>query len=215
MYTAKSRLVIDNTLASDNHILDVGCGTGATAKAIKTAYTDCKIVGINYSQNELNVAHKWLDESIVFDLNTTAPLIIDGEFNLIICSHILEHLVNPSERVTQLAKYLCPTGRMILVVPNFAIWKARLNLLLGKFEYAEHGLYDRTHLRFFTWDTFPKEVMPEGFEIIKRHYSGNFPMPGIRRILPKLITENIDDFFLRHFPNLFSSEVCLIIKKVS
>ena len=35
-------------------------------------------------------------------------------------------------------------------VPNYAVWYNRLRTLAGRFEYSESGLYDRTHLRFFT-----------------------------------------------------------------
>jgi hypothetical protein len=35
-------------------------------------------------------------------------------------------------------------------VPNFGVWYNRLRTLAGRFEYAWSGLYDRTHLRFYT-----------------------------------------------------------------
>ena len=38
----------------------------------------------------------------------------------------------------------------MLSVPNIGHWTARRALLRGRFPYAAHGLFDRTHLRFFT-----------------------------------------------------------------
>ncbi len=201
------------TLASDLEILDVGCGTGTNAREIKSINPNCKITGINKSEKELQTALKWLDQDIAFNLNSEECIKLDREFDLIICSHILEHLIDPALRVLELSKYLKPTGRMILLVPNFAIWKSRFRLLSGKFEYAKHGLYDSTHLRFYTWNSFVHEVVPNEFEIIERLSSGNFPMPFLRNFIPNHMAQGIDNFFIKKFPNLFSSEIGLVIKQ--
>ena len=49
--------------------------------------------------------------------------------------------------------YLRPGASVIISLPNVAHWYMRLTLLLGRFNYAERGLLDRTHLRFFTLKT--------------------------------------------------------------
>jgi hypothetical protein len=41
-------------------------------------------------------------------------------------------------------------ARFVVSVPNYAVWYNRVRTLTGRFDYAWSGLYDRTHLRFFT-----------------------------------------------------------------
>jgi hypothetical protein len=42
----------------------------------------------------------------------------------------------------------------------------RLNLLLGRFDYADRGILDRTHLRFFTRKTLVAMLENAGLEIL-------------------------------------------------
>ncbi len=46
--------------------------------------------------------------------------------------------------------FLAPGGRVLVSVPNVAVWNVRFGLLFGRFEYTPTGTLDRTHLRFFT-----------------------------------------------------------------
>jgi hypothetical protein len=47
-------------------------------------------------------------------------------------------------------------------VANFWV---RLNLLFGRFDYADRGILDRTHLRFFTRKTLTKTLEDAGLKI--------------------------------------------------
>ena len=49
-----------------------------------------------------------------------------------------------------LDRTLGPRGTVIVSVPNVAHLWVRLSLLAGRFDYADRGILDRTHLRFFT-----------------------------------------------------------------
>ena len=49
-----------------------------------------------------------------------------------------------------LDRTLAPGGTVIVSVPNVAHLWVRLSLLAGRFDYADRGILDRTHLRFFT-----------------------------------------------------------------
>jgi hypothetical protein len=51
-------------------------------------------------------------------------------------------------------------------VPNFGVWYNRLRTLAGRFDYAWSGLYDRTHLRFYTRKSIRRLLEYCGFELI-------------------------------------------------
>jgi hypothetical protein len=54
----------------------------------------------------------------------------------------------------------------IVSVPNYAVWYNRARTLLGRFDYAWSGLFDRTHLRFFTRASIRELLAYAGFTIV-------------------------------------------------
>ena len=62
---------------------------------------------------------------------------------------VLEHLVNPRFLKT-LVNNFEKNGAIIFSLPNIQHWTAIKNLLVGVWPQRERGLFDSTHLRFFT-----------------------------------------------------------------
>ena len=75
----------------------------------------------------------------------------EEQIDAVLLSDVIEHVVNPVQFLSDLVRFPGLRNALFLVsVPNYAVWYNRLLTLAGRFEYAESGLYDRTHLRFFT-----------------------------------------------------------------
>ncbi|HUM17966.1 MAG TPA: class I SAM-dependent methyltransferase [Candidatus Nitrosotalea sp.] len=98
-------------------------------------------------------AHGRCKEVVIADLETAPPL-LNGPFEAIVYGDVLEHLGDPRAALVALNRTLAPGGMVIVSVPNVAHLWVRLSLLLGRFDYGERGILDRTHLRFFTRRTF-------------------------------------------------------------
>ena len=75
-------------------------------------------------------------------------------FDAIVFGDVLEHLNDPLAALRLAIASLAPAGLVLVSVPNVAHLFVRLSLLLGRFDYADRGILDRTHLRFFTRRTF-------------------------------------------------------------
>src|SRR5437016_12769572 len=75
---------------------------------------------------------------------------LDGAFDAIVYGDVLEHLHDPARVLAALNRGLAPGGQAVISVPNVAHLWVRLSLAAGRFEYADRGILDRTHLRFFT-----------------------------------------------------------------
>ena len=73
-----------------------------------------------------------------------------NEFDYILFADVLEHLRDPAAIIGRSLGALKQTGEIILSVPNVANFVIRMSLLLGRFDYGDRGILDRTHLRFFT-----------------------------------------------------------------
>ncbi|MCI0351146.1 MAG: class I SAM-dependent methyltransferase, partial [Acidobacteriales bacterium] len=81
-------------------------------------------------------------------LNGDLPNI--GSPDLLLFLDVLEHLPNPEKLLRHLTAKLAPGGTVIVSLPNIAHLSVSIPLLVwGRFNYADAGILDRTHLRFF------------------------------------------------------------------
>jgi len=70
-------------------------------------------------------------------------------------------------------RLLSNKGVMIISIPNIRFWYVIYSLLAkGDWVYADRGLFDKTHLRNFTYKNFRRLLNKCGFKIIKirRHF---------------------------------------------
>ena len=194
-------------------ILDIGCGSGALGKFIKENINPkASITGITYSENEAVTARERLNSVIVADLNTFDFNTL-GKFDLIICSHILEHLFNPSSILNSLQGNLTPAGKILIALPNILYWKQRMKFIKGHFKYSKGGgLMDDTHFRFFDWTTAQDLIKENNFNIIDSTAIGNFPLPLIRKVIPSFITNKIDQTFSKLLPGLLGFQFIFLVE---
>jgi SAM-dependent methyltransferase len=162
-------------------VLDVGCGDGSLGWAIR-GRQPAEVVGLTYSRAEAELAADHLDRVEVVDLNQFHPAGL-GSFDCVVCSHVLEHLCWPDRFLVAARPLLNPGGRLVVALPNVLAWRQRLAFLAGRFRYADGGLMDRTHFRFFDWRTARDLVDEAGYSIVSASADGVFPLarflPGV------------------------------------
>lgn len=130
-----------------SRVLDVGSGPGALGRACRGL--DLRLDGIERNPEWAQAARPWYRALAAAPLESTPDEFIAGH-QVVVCADLLEHLPDPEAALGRLVR-LQPNGALFLVsVPNVANLWVRLGLLLGRFDYAERGILDRTHLRFFT-----------------------------------------------------------------
>lgn len=209
LYGALNSSVLEKIPKTARRILDLGCGTGMLGGALKEQMV-CEIVGVTFSEAEACEAARRIDRVLVDNLDTFTPPPDFGNFDSVICSHILEHLREP-ERLLKIARSLMtPGGVLIVALPNVLHWKQRLLLLRGHFKYTEGGIMDSTHVRFYDWDTARALVSNSGFELRDAVSEGNFPLPLVRRVLPQKLASGVDRMFTRAFPGLFGAQFLMV-----
>ncbi|HEY9245393.1 MAG TPA: methyltransferase domain-containing protein, partial [Candidatus Methanoperedens sp.] len=84
----------------------------------------------------------------------------------IILGNVLEHMRDPAMILAGLKKYLSRDGFLIYSVPSIVNWHSRLTIFSGKFEYAESGVFDKTHLRFYDLTSAKKLATDAGYKIV-------------------------------------------------
>ena len=194
-------------------VLDVGCGAGDNAALIRAMHLHCDIRGITHSAVEANLARKHMAQCWVFDIENEFPAdLLDQSFDVLIFSHVLEHLRDPAVALVRFLRLLRIGGQVLIAVPNVLAWPMRLKFLRGNFEYQSEGVLDDTHLRFFTYFTTERYLLSTSpdIEVTRKATSGSLPLWLLRRyIMPRSWTEWIDRWACRHWPNLFGTQILI------
>jgi 2-polyprenyl-3-methyl-5-hydroxy-6-metoxy-1,4-benzoquinol methylase len=89
----------------------------------------------------------------------------DAPFDVVVCGDVLEHLPRPEALLARIREWLAPGGVLLVSVPNVANVTVRAALLLGRFPYADKGILDRTHLRFYTRRSARRLLEDAGFRV--------------------------------------------------
>lgn len=153
-YFSRARIEIAPLLpeSSDRplRVLEIGCSEGHTLEWLKKTGYSTWTAGVE-PYAELRVSPGAVDRFFKLDIEKELPELPPSSIDLILCLDVLEHLINPWETLRRLDPLLKPGGHWIVSVPNIRNYHILVDLAFkGKFKYAESGILDRTHLRFFT-----------------------------------------------------------------
>lgn len=137
-----------------SRVLELGCAGGAFGAALKEKFPAATVVGIEAGRAAAAKAATRLDRVIhgrIEEVDFAAEGLQPAEFDTVIAADFLEHLVNPWGLLEGLKPWLAPRARVLASIPNVRNVTVAGQLLAGgRFDYAERGLLDITHLRFFT-----------------------------------------------------------------
>jgi methionine biosynthesis protein MetW len=135
--------------AGRRRILDLGCSSGALGAALK-ARDGCEVVGVERDREYAAAAAARLDRVVVADLEEPLPDDL-GTFDCLIAADVLEHLRDPWTVLADAVKLLEPGGYVVVSLPNIRHWSALWAIARhGTFPRAAQGIFDATHLRWFT-----------------------------------------------------------------
>ena len=130
-------------------ILDLGCASGALGAALK-ARQDCHVLGVERDPGYAARAQQRLDEVLVADLEAL-DLSQLPPVDCVICGDVLEHLIDPWRILSDAAALLPPGGAVVVSLPNVRYWETFWQLgAKGTWPQRALGIFDRTHLRWFT-----------------------------------------------------------------
>ena len=191
-------------------VLDVGCATGYLAAELTRR--GCRVTGVEADPLAAERARAHCEAVVVGDVEDDAcrggltALAAPAPFDVVLCGDVLEHLRDPWSALAAVAALAAPGGTVVLSVPNVAHWTGRRALARGRFPYAEHGLFDRTHLRFFTRASARDLAERAGLRVMRERFA-HAPIPMQAR-LPALRT--LERAAVRVRPELFALQVVLV-----
>ncbi|MCW2967671.1 MAG: class SAM-dependent methyltransferase [Solirubrobacteraceae bacterium] len=165
------RLVLD-AVPDGARVLDVGCAGGHLAAALTAR--GCTVLGVELHAAAARARGIEVVEGSIDDASVREQL-GDG-FDAVLCADVLEHLPRPEATLAFLAGRLRPGGRAVVSLPNAGHWTMRRALLRGRFPQEDFGLFDRTHLRWFTRAAARALVQGAGLTIAGERFT-SAPLP--------------------------------------
>ena len=162
LYSSHRQLLRLAGAGGGRRLLDVGAADGFLAR--RFAGQGWRGTAIEQDPTLAAQAAAHCEAVAVCDLNGPLPE-LEGRFDAIVYADVLEHLAQPGAVFRRLNQLLTPEGRLFVSMPNVAHLWIRLMLLSGRFDYADRGIMDRTHLRFFTRNTFRRFLEEHGMAI--------------------------------------------------
>ena len=156
-------------------VLDVGCGTGTAGnKLLQEGKAKC-VAGIEMMPEQGEIARSVLDEVYIGDIEEMTFRWNEGYFDCFIFGDVLEHVSDPWRLLKRLRPFLADDGIVVASIPNVKHWPVIADLILhDDWRYAESGVLDITHLRFFTRKTAIRMFSETGYSVdtIQPYFNG-------------------------------------------
>jgi 2-polyprenyl-3-methyl-5-hydroxy-6-metoxy-1,4-benzoquinol methylase len=107
--------LITKASVAGNNVLEVGCNTGFILSGLKKL--GYRVTGTDLSTTALEYAKKYYGLDSIY-LSDFPPEHESGSFDVLIASHIIEHVLDPRAFVDQCSRFLKPGGICIIRTPN-------------------------------------------------------------------------------------------------
>lgn len=146
---------------SQHRILDVGCADGRALNWYRKASAlPVRTYGVDFNEQALEIAAAAGHQ--VFNGRFEDTLIPDNMFDLVVATHVIEHVADPKAFARKAYDVLKPGGVFLCETPNAASWDARLFA-------RQHwgGYHFPRHWVFYTPKTITDLANLLGFELVK------------------------------------------------
>ncbi len=113
-------------LRADDPVLEVGCGAGNVIERASSG----RLFGVDLSTSILTKAKRQLGLQVYLFQGDAQNLPCRSEaFQHVICSEVLEHLLDPSVAIAEMERVLKPGGSAVISIPN-ELWINRIKRVL-------------------------------------------------------------------------------------
>ena len=167
-------------------ILEIGCASGAFGAQIKQRQT-AEIWGLELDANAAVQASQKLDKVFQGTVEAHFSNLPDGYFDCIVCNDVLEHLPDPAAILRMLQRVMAPNAILVGSIPNVRYFPVLYDLVWNAdWRYADYGVLDRTHQRFFTGKSLARTLRECGYQ--PQQITGINPTRSLKAKLASVLT---------------------------
>lgn len=160
-------------------VLDVGCGDGINLFGLERIFLDREreavLFGLDYNALRLKRAAKIHGVAALVEGSVVRLPFVDGCFDVILCSHVMEHVRDDIKGFAELARVVRPGGLVIVGVPNEGCLVARLRNNIIQPSIAR----TTDHVHFYVRHALSERLVRVGLEV-KVLITESFFMPHLR-----------------------------------
>lgn len=193
-----------------SRVLDLGCGPGFLAH--RCAQEGAEVTAVDVEPPLPGLVQNFRRLNLELD---PPPEDAMG-YDVILLLDVIEHLAEPERFLLDLRNHSEPRDpskvpAVILSTPNVAFWAIRLNLLLGRFNYAERGILDITHKRLFTRRSLMRALRECGYDV-ERFIPIGVPILAVMPNLLGRVLNSMATWMARLCPSLFAFQLMVVCR---
>ncbi|CAH0343186.1 class I SAM-dependent methyltransferase [Rhizobium sp. CECT 9324] len=147
-YTAKF-LMLHTKVHNVERLLDLGCSEGALFSALRNEGYEGRLLGVEPNEQFAKFAEQTTGAEVVSSLDK-----LDGDFDAIVVSHVLEHSINPQTLLREIRTRVRDGGIVYVDVPDADEYNSLADLHIA-------------HLFHFTTRTLERMAELAGYEVVR------------------------------------------------
>lgn len=156
-FNQRNRIILDfarqHFSGAAKRYMEIGCGTGYVLQAMRDAYPDWRTWGSELHTEGLHYAAQRLPDSRFLQMDARR-IPFSGEFDLIGCFDVLEHIEEDESVLAAIHRSLQPEGGLLVTVPQHpALWSSQ--------DEAAH------HVRRYRRHELEEKLRRNGFDVIR------------------------------------------------
>jgi SAM-dependent methyltransferase len=156
-------------------VIDCGCGDGSLLATISKAIPCGDLHGTDIASNVPASAPGVIDLFRQQDLGTPVPPSFQNQYDLAVCSEVIEHVPDDQMVIENLSKLVVRNGWLVLTTQSGNMYKTELSL---------------GHLRHYKLDDLCARLKNKGFHI-ERSYVCGWPFLNLQKIIAHTFQDTV------------------------
>lgn len=167
-------LILDRLKAK--RVLDLGSGNGALCGLLKKQ--GYSVAGCEYDAKGVEIARSAYPDVPFHHYGVqddpAGLLALEGKFDLVISTEVIEHLFSPHHLPIFAARVLKDGGHLVVSTPYHGYLKNLALSIFNKWDFHHSPLWHGGHIKFWSRQTLSKLLEEHGFEVLEFRGVGRF-----------------------------------------